>query len=142
MAAQDLSQIKPEKSQEDWGTALLVEKLTRDTVYQALQIFTKAASGKIGEVLLKEKSAIPAKLFHMAEHPDKYENMGVKIARTSEYVEGKKEKIEVFSIRLEADKILTLRVGEDFTEISLATGTKLDEIISQQGDNIKYEKYT
>ncbi|MFA6327992.1 MAG: hypothetical protein WCY41_00945 [Candidatus Micrarchaeia archaeon] len=50
----------------------------------------------------------------------------------------------VYSVKLEVDgttKIFTLRVGKDFTELSLSKGGKLVEILREEGKELTHEKF-
>jgi len=54
----------------------------------------------------------------------------------------KKQPTMVYSVRLEADnatKIITLRVGEHFTELSLEKNGKLVEIMREENNKIIHE---
>lgn len=55
-----------------------------------------------------------------------------------------KEKALVYSVKLEADgatKIITLRISNDFTELSLEKNGKLVEILCEEKGEITHEKF-
>lgn len=55
-----------------------------------------------------------------------------------------KAKNMVYSVKLEADgipKIYTLRVGKDFTELSLAKNGRLVEILRQEKGEATHERF-
>jgi len=54
------------------------------------------------------------------------------------------KRVDIYSIKLELDgatKILTLRVGAHFTELSLAEGGKITEVARQEHKEITLEKF-
>jgi hypothetical protein len=56
----------------------------------------------------------------------------------------KKSGTEIYSVRVEADgatKILTLRVGKDFTELSLQKNGKFVEIMREENSEIRHETF-
>ena len=56
----------------------------------------------------------------------------------------KSKRMSVYSVRVEVGgttKILTLRVGGDFTELSLANNGKVTEIVREEAGEILLEKF-
>jgi hypothetical protein len=55
----------------------------------------------------------------------------------------KKVKTTIYSVRVSADgeeKVLTLRVGDMFTEMSLMKNGRLVEVIREENNQIRFEK--
>ena len=59
---------------------------------------------------------------------------------------GKSSEIDIYSIRFEAKRpeTLTMRLGENYTELSLAKGKgeKILEVARQSGPELTFEKYS
>lgn len=124
---------------------LAVEKLCDITLEQAIRVFSSAISGTMGTVLKKEKSPMYDEITLMKKHPEKCENISVRLGHSERGDSISHNSTEVYSIKLEIDKkerTLTLAVGENFTELSMMKGKALSELAVQEKGEILYEKYS
>lgn len=139
----ELSEI-PKKDKE-FDKYLQIGQLKSHTVYQAISIFGSfALEGKPDALLKKEKSPMGKRLSDMAAHPENYEQSSVSMAHTVVEGRSKGSSIDAYSIKLEigkATEIITLRAGKDFTDLSFVKASKLREVLIQQGDELRYEKF-
>ena len=100
-------------------------KEARDLILGAYRSFTKEGV---------ESKAILSTLEQMLKSKDVQASFGV--------YDAKKEAM-IYSVRLESDegaKIITLRVGRHFTELSLEKNGKLIEIMREENNQITHEK--
>ncbi|MFA4982790.1 MAG: hypothetical protein WC588_01095 [Candidatus Micrarchaeia archaeon] len=127
---------------------LEVEKLRDITLEHAIKILSSATSGTMGELLKKERSPMLAEINFMRKHPEKCENIAVRLAHTEDgggSISHRGESIEVYSVKLEINKApstITLAVGARFTELYMEKEKKLSELVIQEnGRGVRYEKY-
>ncbi len=100
-------------------------KEARDLILGAYHSFAKEGV---------ESKAIPSTLEQMLKSKDVQASFGVYDA---------KKQAMVYSVRLESDegaKIITLRVGKHFTELSLEKNGELVEVMREENNQILHEK--
>ncbi|MCX8174662.1 MAG: hypothetical protein N3E51_00440 [Candidatus Micrarchaeota archaeon] len=112
---------------------------------QAREILTSALSQpKLLAILKEEKSEI----FSLVQNLNKLNITGVKVAKETEYVfsgsKKQKTEVDVYSLRVwigGEEKIITLRVGPDFTEFSLSQNDKVSEVLQQKEQKITFQRF-
>ena len=155
MAELDLAQKPMKIDTAEWsGYQLQVGRLKdqaqnvqQDATAHALKIAELAVSGKMGAFLHGEKSRIPSFVQKLRENSDE---ISVQLAHlANEKISdspGKSSEIDIYSIRFEAKRpeTLTMRLGENYTELSLAKGKgeKILEVARQSGPELTFEKYS
>ena len=114
----------------------------------ALQIADLAISvKKMREFLLQEKSKMPSFVQKLHEKPDE---VSVQLAHLAKEKvsdsSGKSFEVDIYSIRFEAKRpeTFTIRLGENYTELSLAKGKgeKVVEVARQFGHELTFEIYS
>lgn len=123
------------------------QSVKQDATAQALKITELALSGGMGVFLHGEKSRIPSFVQKLHENSDE---ISVRLAHlANEKISdssGKSIEVDIYSIRFEAKRpeTLTIRLGEDYTELSLAKGKneKILEVARQFGPELTFEKYS
>ncbi len=142
---------KPLMAQEPFGQILVdqVRNVNERAVEHAVSIFAKAISGpKMYKLLKNEKSELYSIVSDMKKNPENYAGKtDVKFGQV--IVEGEKGKkaarqAVIYSIRAEikgVERIITLRVGGSFTEMSLEKQGRLAELVREESKEIRFEKF-
>src|SRR3989338_4427052 len=115
----------------EWDSFLLqVERLGREahslqqqTISRSTKIADIATSGTMGAFLRKERSRIPEFVRKLHETPEAFAiQVGHETSGRVMNAKGYRDDVDIYSIRYAGQKArtMTIRLGKDFTEISLS----------------------